>query len=274
MCSITIRLLVLFYNFVFWYINEVCTYVTKQKTMPGFKRSRTGIPFKSSSSKRRKRLDDGDVSRSQVTNSVSTAVIPRYRLKSIPRQVYVTLRYYETFSLNPVSGGIAVNVFRANSCYDPNLTGSGHQPAGFDQYIAMYKHGVCLSSKITVKALNTGLTAADLCVFGVTLRPASSTEVATVRYVEHDQTAFAAGGVGEANQEVVNTIDCPKQFGVTNIADDDYARFSASSDCTRLSYYHVWCGSVQSGDDPAAFNMTALIEYKVKFVEPRDVEVE
>ncbi len=29
-------------------------------------------------------------------------------------------------------------VFRLNSLYDPDLTGTGHQPYGFDQFAALY----------------------------------------------------------------------------------------------------------------------------------------
>lgn len=50
------------------------------------------------------------------------------------------LRYHETFSINPALGGVpGLYTFRSNSCFDPNLTGVGHQPRGFDQIMTMYQ---------------------------------------------------------------------------------------------------------------------------------------
>ena len=51
------------------------------------------------------------------------------------------LRYHESFSLNPGTAGVpSFYTFRANSCYDPNYTGTGHQPRGYDQIMSMYQY--------------------------------------------------------------------------------------------------------------------------------------
>jgi hypothetical protein len=44
-----------------------------------------------------------------------------------------TLRYADTVLLTSTSGGTAFYQFRANSCFDPDLTGTGHQPRYYDQ---------------------------------------------------------------------------------------------------------------------------------------------
>lgn len=42
-------------------------------------------------------------------------------------------------------------LWRANSVYDPDKTGTGHQPMGFDQWMALYSHFRVLGSKITCR---------------------------------------------------------------------------------------------------------------------------
>ena len=39
---------------------------------------------------------------------------------------------------------------RLNSLFDPNLSGLGHQPRGFDQLMAVYEKYTVVAAKITV----------------------------------------------------------------------------------------------------------------------------
>lgn len=60
--------------------------------------------------------------------------------KLLRKTQQAVLRYHEDFSLNPTIGGAPQTyVFRANGVYDPNFTGTGHQPRGFDQLMTMYQ---------------------------------------------------------------------------------------------------------------------------------------
>jgi len=61
-----------------------------------------------------------------------TVYIPR---GPVARETVVTLKYYEAF--NNAAGAIDQR-FRLNSIFDPNLTGTGHQPLGYDQYSTFY----------------------------------------------------------------------------------------------------------------------------------------
>lgn len=51
----------------------------------------------------------------------------------LPKTFRAKLVYCQELSLNPSAGTIATNVFSASSLYDPDNTGTGHQPYGFDQ---------------------------------------------------------------------------------------------------------------------------------------------
>lgn len=73
-------------------------------------------------------------------------------LAQIP-SMRVKLIYGVTFGVTCTTGVSTSQQFRLNSVYDPDQTGGGNQPAGFDQFAALYKryivHGcnarICLS---------------------------------------------------------------------------------------------------------------------------------
>lgn len=86
----------------------------------------------------------------------------RYRRLSIPRKLPIggfparrttVLRYVEDFTLNPGVATSAVNVFSINNLYDPNFTGTGHQPMFFDNYAALYSKYRVNHATITFVAL-------------------------------------------------------------------------------------------------------------------------
>lgn len=72
--------------------------------------------------------------------------------RAFPKSMTTKLKYVETVVLNATANGAPVNYhFRANSIYDPNLTGTGHQPMGRDQFALIYDHYTVIGAKMTVK---------------------------------------------------------------------------------------------------------------------------
>jgi hypothetical protein len=59
-----------------------------------------------------------------------------------PAQKHVTMAYVSRHRLSTTTGSVSVQQFRLNSLFDPDFTGGGHQPMGFDQWSAFYNHYV------------------------------------------------------------------------------------------------------------------------------------
>lgn len=81
------------------------------------------------------------------------ALIPRVvrtGKQAFPEQLVTTLTYSESVTYTLVLGAYTEYKFVCNGLYDPNLTGTGHQPLYFDQLIAVYNHYCVTSSTITV----------------------------------------------------------------------------------------------------------------------------
>jgi len=65
------------------------------------------------------------------------------------------LVYSETsLTVASTSGSSNSYFFSANGLFDPNTTGTGHQPMGFDQMMLMYEQYTVFASKITVEFIN------------------------------------------------------------------------------------------------------------------------
>lgn len=72
-----------------------------------------------------------------------------------PDRMITMLRYVDNLELTANAGVVAANVFRLNSCFDPDLSGVGHQPMYFDQFAGAvgsgpYSRYRVVSAKINV----------------------------------------------------------------------------------------------------------------------------
>lgn len=75
-------------------------------------------------------------------------------LQSIPDRLLMTFKYNDRFKLSETLGGdLGKHVFRANSLFDPDLTGTGHQPLYYDQIVNSLE-GNGLYHKYLVNALS------------------------------------------------------------------------------------------------------------------------
>lgn len=77
----------------------------------------------------------------------------KVRQTLITDEAYVKLKYHTQQTLN-TTGKYDNWVMTGNNMYDPDLTGVGHQPTGFDQYSAFYNKYLVYASKIKVTYQN------------------------------------------------------------------------------------------------------------------------
>lgn len=66
-----------------------------------------------------------------------------------PKKIITILRYYQSDVLTSNLGSIANTVFRMNSLFDPDFTGTGHQPMYYDRYAALYSNYRVLGSRLS-----------------------------------------------------------------------------------------------------------------------------
>jgi len=68
-----------------------------------------------------------------------------------PKRMVITHKYTEVLAMGASSGAFTKYQFSCNGMYDPNISGTGHQPMYFDQMAALYNHYTVIGSKINIK---------------------------------------------------------------------------------------------------------------------------
>jgi len=68
----------------------------------------------------------------------------------VPTGQRLTLKYADRYTFNEMGVNFGRWEWRGSALFDPDVTGTGHQPKGFDQMAALYRKYLVLGSQITV----------------------------------------------------------------------------------------------------------------------------
>jgi len=185
----------------------------------------------------------------------------------------VRLRYVEEISLDPVSGGLAYYTFRANSLFDPNLTGSGHQPRGFDQWATLYNHYTVIGAKCSATFLANSTSQVTPGYQGIYLST-SSTDIAAMttndvlegRFNYMNQRSQAPALFWSTNPTVHCRFSAKRFFHRSPLGDNEL-KASYTANPVEQAYFHIWCTSI-NGNDPGVRTVKVLIDYLAIMSDP------
>lgn len=187
----------------------------------------------------------------------------------MPKVFTTKLRYSESFNLNPASGHIpGVHIFSCNGIYDPNITGAGHQPRGFDQIMPMFDHFRVLGAKIRVSFANTDSAAILMC--GIATRDAATAETILYDYTEQGTVRTRLCGTNDASPVSITASVAPYKFLGIPYKNDEM-KGSVTANPLEQAYFHVFAASPGSTQDPGIVYVHADIDYLVQFIEPKDL---
>lgn len=179
------------------------------------------------------------------------------------------LRYVEQASIDATIGTRAAHFYSMNNMYDPNLTGGGHQPLGYDQLALLYTHYNVKSAKITVRFANT--TAHDGMWVGLTLtRDTAALAVSDTQLYENSWTKKRL--INTQNKPVTLSwvINIKKWLGIKQSSDPDSLRaaFPTTTGPTEQVFCVIWAQALSSSPDPPAILFNVQMEYFSHFTEP------
>ncbi len=192
---------------------------------------------------------------------------------AFPHNRTVTLRYCDVISLDPAAGVVAKHQFRANSIFDPDSTGVGHQPKGRDEWAEFYHHYVVVGAKITCQFTGSG-TNQPGAILGVGLVPTTGGLGSTPGDIAENGTAnWQVGGVS-ANDSLNHSITAfysAKQFyNITDIKDNiDRLGASIGSNPSEDVFFEVFFGPLNGTVDLVRSDILVTIEYIVSMSEPK-----
>lgn len=157
----------------------------------------------------------------------STRIVPTARLGRgpIPNRAIVTLKYSQ---LNNSNGAAVDYMFNLNSLFDPDRTGVGHQPLGFDQYSAFYNRYKVFKCKVTVQATCTG----SLNCIGIVGDNVGSTYAGLTNFREQPGSMLKvlnSGGPTVFLQKTFKLWDLTGKTWKEYMADDTYGAVMSAS---------------------------------------------
>ena len=178
-----------------------------------------------------------------------------------PKAIITKLRYCTNISQVSTLGSSAVHVFSANSIFDPDVTGVGHQPLYRDQYAAIYENYVVLGSKITVTWTNPFT---NQFITGISADNDSFIPTNTDNRMEMSNSVssvlVATGGLNVLSMSYSPTED----LGV-DVTSDGYSQTPVGSSPTDQWYYGVTAFTMDATTSTCYAKIE--IEYTVKFSE-------
>lgn len=180
------------------------------------------------------------------------------------------LRYSDSFSYTSTSGLLNTYVFAANGLFDPNITGTGHQPMGFDQMMLSYEHYVVTHASIKVTFRNATSGTTPSCGISVNAALTPLTSIQQLLEFGLLTTATLEGkAVSGDCQTLQERVDLRRFQGVKSINDDPEERGNINSNPVELTYFHVhvW----DTAGNSTTVNCDVIIEFTAMFTEPRSL---
>lgn len=186
--------------------------------------------------------------------------------------VVVKLKYVDLKSYDAGQAASTFNTYRANSVFDPDLTGAGHQPHGFDQWSQFYGKWVVTHVKVTLRQL--AVVTSNVIPSAIALVAHNETGDMPL---EHGYTALAeqtnrskilvvgTNSTDNGGKFVSYSMNLAKFLG-RPLGDEDYGTTDGGpSAFTGISAVVTSIAS----NDPGSISISTELEYTVKFFDQK-----
>lgn len=188
------------------------------------------------------------------------------------QQADCTLKYFEFRTLTPDSSRFATYVYSLNGMYDPNITGTGTQPTGFDQLMLMYDHYCVRNCKVTARCSNTSTTTPRLVVLQVrdSLTTSSVYEDIMNNLRNPNRDTLTLGTItGDSSGTITKTVDIAKWLGRTSVFADSTLKGNASGNPAEGLFLHLSVLNMNSTDTTTSVDIAFGMEFNSTLIEPR-----
>lgn len=223
---------------------------------------------KTSALGKRKRLSTGSKRRlrRRIVTDVPSGLITRLtkRDSGFSPEVITTIKYIETLQLTSTSNSLARNAYRLNGAYDPDATGTGHQPMYYDALATVYGNYVVLGSKITCHFAPQTTTAGP-CSVGIWTNNANTWSATTDSEIMEQNactSAIIGGYYSGSPRKLTATYSPSRDLGRS--PDDDTVGAAVNANPSQQYYAWVWFQE-KSTVTPSVCQVRIEIEYRVKF---------
>jgi len=215
------------------------------------------MPYKRTYRRKRRRK------KSAWSRKRRTAYQPR---AAIADSQLVKLRYGDLISIDAGAGTTATHVFRANDLYDPNSSGVGHQPLGFDEWMGFYNHFTVIGSRITAVFMPEGTTVGtNSHIISITVEDDTTASTTITDMMEKTGSVWKYSGPADAgtggSRTLRKSFSTKKFFNVTNVKDNNDLKGSVSAGPVDQAHYHLTYAAADGSSNAGAITVAVTIEY-------------
>lgn len=170
------------------------------------------------------------------------------------------------------TGALVMTPLQLNSFDDPFTSGGIGQPLGYDQYKALYKKAFVVSSKVTVRIVNTDATYAVV----VGLTPCSLSQAGTAlavyeHYMELPGTKSVILSPDMDHGIISSKVKVKKHLHLGNMRDVDEIKMDLVNETAPadLAYWHLWSQPINQASDPTGdVQLVITCEYIAVLIDP------
>ncbi len=186
----------------------------------------------------------------------------------------VRFRYADIgINLDPGSGGAAASYrFSCNGLFDPDISGTGHQPSGFDQLVGvMYDHYTVIGATIKCTFVNNDTSNSQ--TVAINIRD-NNTATVDIRVPIESGTCkwIGLGPAGSSRDTATLTykVNPAKFLGRSHPMSDDQLKGTDAANPTEQCFFELLCAPTGALDAQAC-NVQTVIEYIAILTEPKAI---
>ncbi len=193
-------------------------------------------------------------------------------LTGMPDRMEVDLAYNVNARVNPGAVAYSDTLFDLNNLYDPERTGTGHQPREFDQLAALYLYYRVYAAKVEVEVRQR----ASHGIRAVIVADNSGTALTPSTYPAENRRAWVSPVTG-SNQPAIRYI---KTYDIASILGMTRAQFLASEDTDSavttapdlIALLHMYVEQVD-GSTAVDFEYSMKITFRAVFHEKKTLGI-
>lgn len=167
---------------------------------------------------------------------------------------------------------IQYHSFRPNSVYDPDHSGVGGQPMGFDEMAGLYNNYRVLGSKITVKWAGYNAGGGEDYVVGCFLDDNAAINYTTWEGVREARKGSSRLITHQRNAVTTSAKYSAKKFwSVKDVKDNENLGAAVGANPSADCYFLVWFQRLDKAVSSATINCMVQIDYIVQYFEPKEI---
>jgi len=186
-------------------------------------------------------------------------------------------RYNEGIRMNTNAGVASTYTFMLNSVYDPNHTGTGHQPIGFDQMAAIFQKYYVVGARVNLRVWNrdTDEYVGFAIYFSEHANPLGTVgiqgllEQGALKYVILPPNTTGGGGVCK---QMNAKISMKKFFHVKDYIDNSQFQGTDVSSPVRPCFMHVILWQPDGGVTAASASFELTLDQATVWVGPKHLQ--